>query len=186
MAFEPLWLPFDHPLWIVYSSGTTGLPKPIVHGHGGTVLVALALKTLHNDVGCATRQLLGRALPLVQLHGLGDVERADERPAQRHHLLHFDGNPGGRTVDEAGQKVPPDWSCLWRFAASVGATFLARGGGAANCQKAGGWTCQLCRAWARFAPWAARARPPRRPSAGALSSFAKFTAPTWTRRPSRG
>jgi acetoacetyl-CoA synthetase len=52
-AFEPLWLPFDHPLWIVYSSGTTGLPKPIVHGHGGTVLVALALKIIHNDVGCS-------------------------------------------------------------------------------------------------------------------------------------
>ncbi|MDP1568181.1 MAG: AMP-binding protein, partial [Polaromonas sp.] len=52
-AFEPIWLPFDHPLWIVYSSGTTGLPKPIVHGHGGTVIVALALKTLHNDVGCS-------------------------------------------------------------------------------------------------------------------------------------
>jgi acetoacetyl-CoA synthetase len=46
-------LPFDHPLWIVYSSGTTGLPKPIVHGHGGTVIVALALKILHNDVGCS-------------------------------------------------------------------------------------------------------------------------------------
>jgi acetoacetyl-CoA synthetase len=52
-AFEPMWLPFDHPLWIVYSSGTTGLPKPIVHGHGGTVIVALALKILHNDVGCS-------------------------------------------------------------------------------------------------------------------------------------
>jgi acetoacetyl-CoA synthetase len=52
-AFEPVWLPFDQPLWIVYSSGTTGLPKPIVHGHGGTVIVALALKILHNDVGCS-------------------------------------------------------------------------------------------------------------------------------------
>ena len=49
-AFEPLWLPFDHPLWIVYSSGTTGLPKPIVHPHGGMVLVALA-SGLHMDIG---------------------------------------------------------------------------------------------------------------------------------------
>jgi len=36
-----------------HSSGTTGLPKPIVHGHGGMILVQLQLGRLHNDVGCS-------------------------------------------------------------------------------------------------------------------------------------
>ena len=47
-------LPFDHPLWVVYSSGTTGNPKPIVHGHGG-VLLEGAKQSLHQDLSAKDR-----------------------------------------------------------------------------------------------------------------------------------
>ncbi len=136
-AFEPMWLPFDHPLWIVYSSGTTGLPKPIVHGHGGAMVVALALLRLNNDVAPSTS-------------AAGTDTRVPERffwysstgwimwNVQAGALLNgtttciFDGNPAGSIKDQ------PDWSTLWRFAADTGVTFFGAGAAFyANCMKAG-------------------------------------------------
>ena len=138
-AFEPVWLPFDHPLWIVYSSGTTGLPKPIVHGHGGTMIVAMAGQRLHNDIGCSYEantfgerfhwySSTGWVMWNAQLNGLlfGTT------------CCIFDGNPAGLAVDAAGKKLPPDWTTLWRFAAELKVTCFGAGAAFfANCMKTG-------------------------------------------------
>jgi acetoacetyl-CoA synthetase len=138
-AFEPLWLPFAHPLWIVYSSGTTGLPKPIVHGHGGTTIVALMGQGLHNDLG-ASYSDNNRGEKFHWYSSTGWVMWN----AQTNGLLFgatcctFDGNPGGRSVDDAGNRLAPDWGTLYRFAAEVGVTFFGAGAAFfANCMKAG-------------------------------------------------
>lgn len=54
---EPVPVAFDHPLWVLFSSGTTGRPKGIVHGHGGTTLEQLKMAALHLDLGPGSRFL---------------------------------------------------------------------------------------------------------------------------------
>lgn len=131
-AFEPLWLPFDHPLWIVYSSGTTGLPKPIVHGHGGIVLVMLGAGGLHNDVGCSyDRNSWGERYHWYSSTGwvMWNAQLAGLLSGTT--CCIYDGNPGG-------SKEKPDWTVLWRFAQELGVTFFGAGAAFfANCMKAG-------------------------------------------------
>ncbi|MFV0680687.1 acetoacetate--CoA ligase [Ottowia sp.] len=145
-GFEPMWLPFDHPLWVVYSSGTTGLPKPIVHGHGGMMLVMAMQGRLHNDIGCSyAPETLGERFHWYSSTGwvMWNAQMAGLMSGTT--CVIFDGSPGG-------SKDKPDWTVLWRFAARHGVSFL--GGGAAlfaNCAKAGVNLSQcgdLSRIWA--------------------------------------
>lgn len=137
-AFEPLALPFDHPLWIVYSSGTTGLPKPIVHGHGGILVVMMLMTSIHNDIGCSyDRNSWGERYHWYSSTGWVMWNAQMAGLALGTTCCIYDGNPGG-------SKDHPDWTVLWRFAAELGVTFFGAGAAFfANCMKAGVDLAQL-------------------------------------------
>jgi acetoacetyl-CoA synthetase len=130
-GFEPEWLPFDQPLWVVYTSGTTGMPKPIVHGHGG-VLLAAAAGGKNMDLAASYEQnsfgeryhwytTCGWIMWNAQVSGLlcGAT------------ICLYDGSP-------SRSKEAPDFGTLFRFAARHRVSYM--GAGAAfyeGCVKSG-------------------------------------------------
>lgn len=119
IAFEQV--PFDHPLWILYSSGTTGMPKPIVQGHGGSLIEGVKGHALQLDLGPDDVfhwfSTTGWVMWNAQITGL--LVGAT--------ICLYDGNPGY-----------PDLGTLWKLAETSGATFFGAGSAFyANCMKAG-------------------------------------------------
>jgi acetoacetyl-CoA synthetase len=97
LAFE--YVPFDHPLWILYSSGTTGLPKPIVQGQGGILLEHLKALSLHSDLKPGDRFFWFTTTGWMMWNFLvGGLLLGTT-------ILLYDGSPGF-----------PDMGVLWQFA----------------------------------------------------------------------
>jgi acetoacetyl-CoA synthetase len=98
-------LPFDHPLWVLYSSGTTGLPKPIVHGQGGILLEHLKKAYLHLDAQAGDRLFWFSTTGWMMWNFIVGMLLSEAS------IVLYDGNPGY-----------PSLGRLWDLAADSGMT----------------------------------------------------------------
>ncbi len=119
LAIEPV--PFDHPLYVLYSSGTTGLPKAIVHGHGGILLEHVKMLGLHHDLGPGDRFCWFTTTGWMMWNYLVSGLTVGAT------VVLVDGDPGF-----------PDLMALWRLAEELAVTMLGVGAPfLLSCRKAG-------------------------------------------------